>query len=71
MGATLVVVTVLPVVIGLVTVLYSARLAHVAEPEEQPSDGAIITDNPMLSQQARASYFEHGGGVELKQRVAV
>ncbi|KAK7249987.1 hypothetical protein SO694_00005662 [Aureococcus anophagefferens] len=67
MGATLVVVTVLPVVIGLVTVLYSARLAHVAEPEEQPSDGAIITDNPMLSQQARASFFEREGGVELKR----
>ncbi|KAH8043968.1 hypothetical protein JL722_14933 [Aureococcus anophagefferens] len=67
MGATLVVVTVLPVVIGLVTVLYSARLAHVAEPEDQPSDGHTITDNPMLSQQARASFFEREGGVELKR----
>jgi len=61
-------------------VLYSARLAHVAEPEEQPSDGHTITDNPMLSLEARASFFERGGvtndisrrrdmsgGVELKR----
>ena len=57
MGVTLVVVTVLPVVIGFVTVLYSARLAHAAEPDEQPSDIHATTDNPMFSPEARASFI--------------
>ena len=71
MGVTLVVVTVLPVVIGFVTVLYSARLAHAAEPDEQPSEIHATTDNPMFSPEARAPFSPRGGGVELKQRAAV
>ena len=67
MGVTLVVVTVLPVVIGFVTVLYSARLAHAAEPDEQPSEIHATTDNPMFSPEARASFSPRGGAVELKR----
>lgn len=66
MGIALVVISVLPVLIGLASVLYSARRVHAADDATSPrSSDHVLFDNPMRSKEARASYYAQRDGIEL------